>query len=169
MPSLLKFFHQRLLLHLLHHLFTIKHHPLSFIFKDLKNLETPSYHFLFMIKCHLTPQMDAPLFLIFSNTLHTASQTWEEFLRNIFRATNCYHISCLLLKFCITMLMNNAGIHLVMYRFLLHIDLDNIVSEIFFIYLPLMTGFMHKKQINHGRNCLLALCLKCLAAWIMVA
>lgn len=100
LPSLFKFFHQ-----LLHHLFTIKHNPLSFIFKDLHNLETPSYHILFMTKCQLTPWMDAPLFVILSNKLHATSQTWEEFLRNIFRAANCYHISSLPLKFCIMMLM----------------------------------------------------------------
>lgn len=66
-------------------------------------------------------------------------------------------------------LMKNVGIHLVMYSFLLHIDLDNIVSEIFFIYLPFMTDFMHKKQVNHDRSCLLSLSLKCFPAWIMVA
>lgn len=110
-----------------------------------------------MIKCYLIPQMDAPLFVIFSNKLHATSQTWEEFLRNIFRAANWYHLSSLSLKFYIMMLVKNVGIHLVMYSFLLYIDLENIVSEIFFIYLPFMTSFMHKKQVNHDRNCLLSL------------
>lgn len=130
LPSLLKFFHQLLVLH---HLFTIKHNPLSFILKDFNSLETPSYHILFMIKCHLTPQVDVPLFVIFSKKLHATSQTREEFLRNIFRAANCYHISSLPLKFYIMMLMKNVGIHLLMYPFPLHIDLDNIVSEIFYL------------------------------------
>lgn len=128
LPSLFKFFHQ-----LLHHLFTIKHNPLSFIFKDLHNLETPSYHILFMIKCQLTARMDVSLFVIFSNKLHATSPTWEEFLRNIFRASNCYHISSLPLKFWIMMLMKNVGIRLLMCPFLLHIDLANIVSQ--FLYL----------------------------------
>lgn len=154
LPSLLNFFHQLLLLH---HLFTIKYNPLSFIVKGLINLEILSYHILFMIKCHLIPQMDVPPFVIFSNKLHATSQTWEEFLRNIFKVANCYHISSLPLKFCIMMLMKNVGIHLLMHSFLLHIDLDNIVSEIFFIYLSFMTGLMHKKQVNHDRNCLLSL------------
>lgn len=71
--------------------------------------------------------MDEPLFVIFSNQLHATSQTWEEFLRNIFRAANCYYISSPPLKFCIMMLMKNVGIHLVMFLFLLHSDLDNTV------------------------------------------
>lgn len=132
LPSLFKFSHQPF-----HHLFTMKYNPLYFIFKDLHNLETPSYHTLFMIKCQLTPQMDAPLFVIFPNKLHAISQTWEEFLRNIFRAVNCYHISSLPLKFCIMMLTKNVTINLTMYLLLLHINLANIVSQ----FLHLSTSY----------------------------
>jgi len=77
--------------------------------------------------------MDVPLFVIFLNKLHATSRTWEEFLRNIFGAANCYHISSLPLKFCIMKLVKNVSISLLMHLFLLHIDLANIVSQFFYL------------------------------------